>query len=400
MAQSLIDALVSKQILDLAQASEINQEAGTSGEAVEEILYRRGVSQGDVAEAKSALSGYPVKRLEGSEVAFETLREIPEDSAKFYRMIPLGTRDGYFDVGMLDPENGSALEALKFITSRLGLPARIFIITPSDLETVLRQYQSLSGEVTKALGRFTQEVSSGIEDVKISEQERLGKITEEAPVTKMFAVTLRHAVEGKASDIHIEPGKDRLRVRFRVDGVLHTSLTLPMDVHPALATRVKVLTNLKIDETRVPQDGRFHAVIMDRDIDFRVSTLPTAFGEKVVIRILDPQISVVGLEDLGLEGRNLAVVQKSIERPYGMILITGPTGSGKSTTLYALLKILNDEKVNIVSLEDPIEYYMGGVNQSQVKPEIQYDFATGLRHVVRQDPDIIMVGEIRDKETA
>ena len=181
---------------------------------------------------------------------------------------------------------------------------------------------------------------------------------------------------------------------------MHTSLMLPADVHPAVVARIKVMTNMKIDETRIPQDGRFHAEILNRPIDFRVSTFPTTFGEKVVIRILDPQAGISNFADLGIEGHNLVLVQENIKRPYGMILITGPTGSGKSTTLYAILQTLNREESNIVSLEDPVEYYIPGVNQSQVRPEIGYDFANGLRSILRQDPDIIMVGEIRDKETA
>ena len=189
-------------------------------------------------------------------------------------------------------------------------------------------------------------------------------------------------------------------MRFRVDGVLHTSLTLPADTHPAIVARIKVMTNLKIDETRIPQDGRFNIELMGHDIDFRVSTFPTSYGEKVVIRILNPAEGVSGFAELGFDGRNLDILKENINRPYGLILITGPTGSGKSTTLYTILQTLNEEGSNIVSLEDPIEYYIPGVNQSQIRPEIGYDFATGLRHILRQDPDIIMVGEIRDKETA
>ncbi|MBI2640469.1 MAG: type II/IV secretion system protein [Candidatus Sungbacteria bacterium] len=399
MAKSLIDILISQNILDLAKSALVRKEAKDKKVPVEEILYQYGVTEEDVAAAKSELTGYPTKFLRGLNVSFEALRDIPEESARHYKMIPLGRNEGYLEIGMLFPDDVSAQEALKFIAARANLPSRIFVITPSDLENVLGEYRSLSGEVTKALGEFEKEYEALGEEVKIRREEP-AKIVEEAPVTKMMAVILRHAVEGHASDIHIEPARDKLRVRFRVDGVLHTSLLLPLDVRPAIVTRIKVMTNLKIDETRIPQDGRFHAEIMGRDIDFRVSTFPTAFGEKVAIRILDPEAGVKTLSDLGLEGRNLSLLEENIKRPYGMILITGPTGSGKSTTLYAILQILNQERTNIVSLEDPIEYFVAGVNQSQIRPEIGYDFATGLRHIVRQDPDIIMVGEIRDKETA
>ncbi len=395
--QTLVDILVSKNVIDLAEAGRVREEAREKNISLEELLYQRGVSEPDLADAKSQVTGYPIRSLEGAEVPFDLLRQLPEESARFYQMIPLGSEEGYFDVGMLNPDDTAALEALKFIATRANLPARIFIITPTDFQNVMRQYQSLTGEVTQALKRFAAPKADG--GITISGPDGETKLAEDAPVTKMFSVTLRHAVEGKASDIHIEPGREKLRIRFRVDGVLHTSLTLSMDVHAALVTRIKVLTSLKIDETRVPQDGRFHAEISGRPIDFRVSTLPTAFGEKVVIRILDPEAGIAKLEDLGVEGRNAEAIRVAIAKPYGMILITGPTGSGKSTTLYALLQILNQESTNIVSLEDPIEYYIPGVNQSQIRPEINYDFATGLREVVGQGADISRVGGLRDSET-
>jgi type II secretory ATPase GspE/PulE/Tfp pilus assembly ATPase PilB-like protein len=212
--------------------------------------------------------------------------------------------------------------------------------------------------------------------------------------------TLKSAVEQKASDVHIEPQRDRLRVRLRLDGVLKEVATFPLDIHEAVIARIKVLTNLKIDETRIPQDGRFRDTIFGKDIDFRVATFPTPAGEKVAIRVLDPTIGLKSIEDLGLVGKTGKAVIEAINKPYGMILVTGPTGSGKTTTLYALLQTLNQGDENIVSLEDPVEYFIDGVNQSQVKPDIGYTFASGLRQILRQDPDIIMVGEIRDNETA
>lgn len=399
MPKILIDILVGKNLLSLEEASKIRKEAKEKNLSPEDILYSHGISENDVAEAKGELAGLPTQYLKGLDINADALHDIPEESARHYKMIPLGRHDGYLDIGMLNPEDVASQEAIKFITTRLGLPARIFIITPSDLEATLSQYRSFSGEVTKALGEFEKEYETFGEEIKILKEEPT-KIVEDAPVTKMMGVILRHAVEGKASDIHVEPGRNQLRVRFRVDGELHTSLLLPRDIHPALVTRIKVMTNLKIDENRIPQDGRFHAQISGKEIDFRVSTLPTSFGEKVAIRVLDPELGTITLESLGMEGRNLTELEEKIKKPYGMVLITGPTGSGKSTTLYAILKILNDEKTNIISLEDPIEYYIQGINQSNIRPEIGYDFATGLRHILRQDPDIIMVGEIRDKETA
>lgn len=398
MAKNIIDILVGNAILKLKEGSDMRREAKEKNVPIDDILYLHGITERDVVEAKSALTGYPVKYLNGELVPGEVFHDIPEESARYYKMAPLGKRDGIFEVGMLNPDDVTAQEALKFISARIDLPVRVFIIIPSDFEILLNQYKSLSIEVTRALGVFEKEKTPFREALGYI-PERKG-LVEEAPITKIVTVILRYAVEGRASDIHIEPGVDILRVRFRVDGILHTSLTMPKETHAPLVSRIKIICNLKIDENRVPQDGRFHAEVMDRGIDFRVSTLPTAFGEKVVIRILDPSGGISDLGNLGLEGANLELIKKNLDRPYGLVLITGPTGSGKSTTLYAMLQILNRESTNIVSLEDPIEYFIPGVNQSQVRPEINYDFATGLRHVVRQDPDIIMVGEIRDKETA
>jgi len=223
---------------------------------------------------------------------------------------------------------------------------------------------------------------------------------EDAPIAKIVNVIIRNAIDGKASDIHIEPGRTKLRVRFRVMGELYSSIFLPLNIANAVLARIKIMSNMKIDENRVPQDGRFSMKVDNKNIDFRVSTLPTAMGEKVVMRILDPDVGFKTFEDLGLDGRNLEMVRKAVDEPFGLILVTGPTGSGKSTTLYAVLQTINSDKINIVSLEDPVEYFCDGVNQSQVKPEIGFDFASGLRSILRQDPDVIMVGEVRDEETA
>jgi type IV pilus assembly protein PilB len=260
----------------------------------------------------------------------------------------------------------------------------------------------LKKEVGKALEELEVELKDerGEADGVAEPPTEFRRIAEEAPITKIVAVILRHAVEGEASDIHIEPTRDKLRVRFRSLGELHASIFLPINIHPAVVARIKILSNLKIDESRKPQDGRFSTKVNGKTIDYRVSTFPTAMGEKVAIRVLDPQIGKKSLENLGLEGKPLESVKERIKRPYGLILATGPTGSGKTTTLYSILELLNKEEVNIVTLEDPVEYFIEGLNQSQVRPEINYTFASGLRHILRQDPDIIMVGEIRDEETA
>jgi type IV pilus assembly protein PilB len=231
-------------------------------------------------------------------------------------------------------------------------------------------------------------------------QEAKPQVIEEAPIIKIVEVILTNAIEGSASDIHIEPSEKDVRVRYRIDGILHTSLMLPRNVLAAIVTRIKILSNLKIDESRLPQDGRFHMEVGKKSVDFRVSILPLIYGEKVVMRILDKTGSVPTLDQLGIRGLALKWVQENIKKTHGIFLITGPTGSGKSTTLYAILSILNTPNVNIVTLEDPVEYFIEGVNQSQINPEIGLTFAAGLRSILRQDPNVVMVGEVRDKETA
>jgi type IV pilus assembly protein PilB len=317
------------------------------------------------------------------------------------------------EVGITDPDNIEALDALNFISSKSGLPYKVFLISEKDYESVLEAYKGLSGEVSEALTDLEGEISNEVEKVadeiervdderQKTKQETEGNqmLREDAPVTKIVATILRYAVEGNASDVHIEVMEKEVRVRFRVDGVLNTSLMLPIKVHRAVVARIKILSQMRLDEKRKPQDGRFSATVLNRRIDFRVSTFPSYYGEKVVMRILDTERGVLELEQMGLTGRNLRLVKEAIKRPYGMILVSGPTGSGKTTTLYSMLNLLDREKKNVLSLEDPVEYNIAGMNQSQIRPDIGYTFANGLRTTLRQDPDIIMVGEIRDKETA
>jgi type IV pilus assembly protein PilB len=333
-------------------------------------------------------------------ISFEVLRYIPEESALHYKFIPLALTDGVLKVGMVNPEDTEARDALVFITSRGNVPfITVAQISESDFARVVEGYKGLTGEVSKALGDIEEEIRQEAKEKKKTSPVE-ASIVEDAPVTKIVAVILHHATEGNASDIHIEPIEGQTRVRFRVDGLLHTSLLLPASVHDAVVARVKILATMKLDEKRKPQDGRFSATIETRKIDFRVSTLPTYFGEKVVVRILDAERGLKPIDAIGLTPRSLALVRHAIKRPYGLILVTGPTGSGKTTTLYSMLQELDKEDFNIVSLEDPIEYNMQGISQSQVMPEIGYTFANGLRSILRQDPDKIMVGEIRDKETA
>jgi len=343
----------------------------------------------------------PVKDLSSVSVPGKVLEYIPEESAEHYRIVPIGVADGVLEVGSVDPEDIEARDALSFISGRIGMPYKIYQISADDFQKVLEMYNGLTGEVSKALGELDTELSSKrSEKEEEAQKQKDNTLVEDAPVTKIVAQILEAAATASASDIHIEPQRDSLRVRFRVDGVLNTSLSLPLKVHSAVVARIKIMSNMRLDEKRKPQDGRFSATLLKRKIDFRVSTFPTYYGEKVVMRLLDQAKGVKKLDELSISPKNLDIIKRAIDRPYGLILITGPTGSGKSTTLYSMLEEVDRDHENVLSLEDPVEYNMDGVSQSQVHPEIDYTFASGLRTTLRQDPDIIMVGEIRDKETA
>ncbi|HEU0080685.1 MAG TPA: ATPase, T2SS/T4P/T4SS family [Candidatus Paceibacterota bacterium] len=400
---SILDILVAKGALQKKDAVSAAEESRSTGAPLEAVLKKKGVDDAAILAAKGEAAGVPTRSLKDQTIPFDILKFIPEESAVHYRLIPLAVRQSVLEVGMVDPDDIEARDALNFIASKVNMPFKVFLISEEDFQEAVTLYKGLSGEVTKALDELETDIADV--DAEAGEEGEAGKgggavIIEDAPVTKIVATILRYAVEGNASDIHIERLADKVRVRFRVDGDLHTSLVLPVKVHDAVVARIKILSNMKLDEKRKPQDGRFSARIEGRKVDFRVSTFPAYYGEKVVMRILDQEKGVRSLEDIGFSQANVDAIRKAMKRPYGLILISGPTGSGKSTTLYAMLKEINDETKNVLSLEDPVEYNMEGVNQSQVRPEIGYTFASGLRTTLRQDPDIIMVGEIRDKETA
>ncbi|MEK7213760.1 MAG: GspE/PulE family protein [Patescibacteria group bacterium] len=401
---SVIDILLNKNLIKKDDIHEVNERL-SNGESLEKILVGRGVRPEDVLAAQGEFLDIPVRSLGDASVAYETLEYIPEESAVYYKFVPIGIKDNILEVGLVDPDNIEARDALNFIAAKKNIPYKVYLITSEDYNKVIESYKGISGEVSKALSELETVLSvdtEGTVDKKKSkiEEKTDAIIIEDAPVVKIVATIVRYATEGSASDVHIEHMRDKIRVRFRVDGILNTSLVLPPQVHSAVVARIKVLSNMKLDEKRKPQDGRFSARIDNRKIDFRVSTFPAYYGEKVVMRILDQEKGVKKLDEMGLTPKNLELIKEAIARPYGMILITGPTGSGKSTTLYSMLNEVDRDSLNVLSLEDPIEYNMEGVSQSQVHPEIGYTFASGLRTTLRQDPDIIMVGEIRDKETA
>ena len=399
---SVLDILADKKLITAEDIPRIKEEALRAGGDLDAVLGKRGLRTEDILASKAEYLGIPFRSLEGHDVSYDILKYVPEESAVYYKFVPIGLKDGVLEVGIVDPDNIEARDALNFISTKIDLPFKLAIISEKDFLKVIDSYKGLSGEVTKALSELETELS-GPEDLVQFPKEKPGTethIIEDAPVTKIVATILHYATEGDASDIHIEHMGDKIRVRFRVDGVLNTSLILPVKVYSAVVARIKILSNMRLDEKRKPQDGRFSAKIEGRKIDFRVSTFPAYYGEKIVMRILDAEKGVNPLDKMGISPKNLKLIRDAITRPYGLILISGPTGSGKSTTLYSMLNEVDREKKNVSSLEDPVEYNIPGMNQSQVRPEIGYTFANGLRSTLRQDPDIIMVGEIRDKETA
>ncbi|NTW27202.1 MAG: type II/IV secretion system protein [Candidatus Moranbacteria bacterium] len=331
----------------------------------------------------------------------DTLNIIPEDISRQNKIVAFERIEKTVKIGIMDPQNINALNILRFISEKKEFNFELYLISEEIFQKIVQQYEGGAEEaIEEAMGSL--QIDTGEGQLKDDEDD-IGEAgaMQSAPVTKLLSVVIRHAIDGNASDIHIEPyGAKEYRVRFRVDGVLYASLSIPKEVGRAVVSRIKILSNLKIDEKRKPQDGRFKIKEDKHTVDFRVSTLPVIDGEKVVLRLLDTGHSVIDLDSMGLMGKGKEILLRNIKEPFGVILMTGPTGSGKSTTLYACLDILNKEERNIITLEDPVEYSISGINQSQINPEIGYTFASGLRSILRQDPNVIMVGEIRDSETA
>ncbi len=390
--------LVAQNLLTAQQAQEVERQAAAKKQTPEEYISENNlVEPEELLAAKAKLLKLPAIDLRGRAIDHEVLNLIPREVADNYQMISFERTADELSVGLVNPQNYKAIEAVEFLAQKANLSAKYFLISPESFRTAFNQYQVLAEEAKAALADISEKET--VTMAKTEEMEKMEAVIKSAPVSKMVLVIIRHALAGRASDIHIEPTTADTKVRYRIDGMLHTSLILPKYTHAAIVARIKVLANLKLDETRKPQDGRIRLNIEGRDVDFRVSTLPLFEGEKVVLRILDTRAEVPTLDKLGLQPHHIELIKQAIRRPHGLTLLTGPTGSGKTTTLYTILTMLNQEGVNIVTLEDPIEYYINGVNQSQINPEINYTFASGLRAILRQDPNIVMVGEIRDKET-
>jgi type IV pilus assembly protein PilB len=359
------------------------------------------ITEEDLTKARGLFFNLPYIDLKGKKITKDILELVSKETMTTYKFVPYELDKETLKVALTDPTNLAALGALEFLSQKHRYHLELYITSLSSFQSVFRKSENLTKEVKQALSEVAEkERQEEIKKATAKTAKIEEKLVEEAPISKIVDVIIRHAIEGRASDIHIEPSEEDLRVRYRIDGVLHSSLILPRSVHAAIVSRIKILSNLKIDEQRLPQDGRFHVNLDGKSIDFRVSTFPTVIGEKIVLRILDKSTGAPSLEELGIMGKHLETTKEMIKKPHGMFLVTGPTGSGKSTSLYSILSILNRPTVNIVTLEDPVEYFMDGVNQAQIRPEIGLTFASGLRSILRQDPNIIMVGEIRDKETA
>jgi len=335
--------------------------------------------------------------LSKTSVPKRILSLLPEHVARHYQIVPIEEKEGKLVVAMIDPEDR---EATEFAKKKTGKELDIRICTQADLNHILDQYSALSAELKKIVESAEEEEEELKPEKKKTAAPTKEEIVETAPAAKIVQSLYKRAVREKASDIHIEPEEDDVVIRFRVDGILRKVISLPKEIQPAIVSRIKILSNLKIDETRLPQDGRFQTIVDGAEVDFRISTLPTVNGEKVVARILDKSSGILTLEQLGLRGSAFQVLDENSQKAHGMILVTGPTGSGKTTTLYAVIDRIKSVGTNIVTLEDPVEYRIQGINQSQVHAQIGFTFANGLRSIVRQDPDVIMIGEIRDYETA
>lgn len=398
--EQLLLSLQEKGLLNEEQIAHVQERSKADNISLADVIRsERLIPDEDFAKIYAEFLDIPYVDLRNITINEVAMQEISRKAAGTYRFIAFDVQDKELLVAMESPDDFQALEAVKFIAKRKALTPKIYLASSEAIEEALGGTGAVEEEIGGALKEFSQELSDAKADGKKGIKD-IERIVGEAPVTKVVAVMIRHAIEGHSSDIHIEPTEKEVRIRYRIDGKLHTTLTLPPKVHSAIISRIKILSNLKIDESRLPQDGRFSATIDNRAYDFRVATMPTTFGEKVAIRILDKASGAPSFEDLGLRGEMQKIFTQHLQSPYGVILISGPTGSGKSTTLFTSLTMLNDTERNIVTLEDPVEYEVAGVNQTQIQPEIGLTFASGLRSILRQDPDIIMVGEIRDRDTA
>ncbi|MBX4197095.1 GspE/PulE family protein [Candidatus Saccharibacteria bacterium] len=398
------ESLITRDKLELYRAK-----AGKEHKPLFSLLIGdKAISDEQFTKASAMVNNIPYVNLtESPPIAQKVLELINQDTANFYMAVPLGTMKDRLVVAMLDANN---LQAVDFLSNKVGKPLQVYAASESGIRRMLKQYE-------RNIQKGVSTMLAGIEDlqaeiapkddknavkgeVKPDSDKKVQVIVQDSPISKALSAIMEYAAKNRASDIHIEPLEKELNIRTRIDGVLREIMRLPKSTEPALVSRIKILSNLKIDEHRVPQDGQFTISVDDMQIDLRIAISPTVWGEQVVIRLLDKTGTSLLLEDMGYTGRALRTIRRGLKQPHGMILTSGPTGSGKSTSMYAMIQEIKNESINIVTLEDPVEYKIDGVNQIQVNPDVGLTFATGLRSILRQDPDVIMVGEIRDKETA
>ena len=388
----VIQLLVNEGLVDAGEVASVQQEvAQTKQPLLATLSNKKLVTNEMIAHATATVMGVPYVNLRDVEMGQNVLKLLPYDVAERSMVVPLGESNGQMVVAMLDVGNVQAVDYLSTLTGR---PVRAVMSSSDGIQSVLNQYKGDFTGVAQAVKVTNQEVAQKAASANVK------TITQDSPISKALTSILEFAVKSKASDVHIEPLENALVIRCRIDGVLRKVMELPKAIEPALVSRIKILSNLKIDEHRIPQDGQFAVMVSDKEVDLRIAISPVVWGEQVVIRLLDKSGTSMEIEAMGMTGRALRTVLAGISRPNGMILTSGPTGSGKSTTLYALIKKIKSERINIVTLEDPVEYKMDGVNQIQVNVDAGLTFASGLRSILRQDPDVVMVGEIRDNETA
>ena len=389
LAKLLIEeGLVQESKIELAM-----KEAGSKNQSLMSYMIEHKILDNEIlVHSTSHVSGIPYVNLENTTIPQETLDLITVDIAERNMAVPIAEVQGRIAVAMLDATN---IQAVDYLSSLIQRPLKVFMASQDSIKHVLEQYKTdLSG-----VDALAENVDAQTQ-AEAESKRQVQTIVQDSPISKALNTILEYAVRAKASDIHIEPLEKALKIRCRIDGVLREIMNLPKSIEPALISRIKILSNLKIDEHRVPQDGQFAVAVSGKEVDLRIAISPVVWGEQVVIRLLDKTGNSFNLEEMGYAGRALRTIRKGIAAPNGMVLTSGPTGSGKSTSLYALIKEIKDDSVNIITLEDPVEYKMDGVNQIQVNAEVGLTFAAGLRSILRLDPDIVMVGEIRDGETA
>lgn len=396
--QQLEDSLVANGALTAQQMTEAKAAALIAKKPLlAYLLTSKLVDDEQLTKARAALTGMPYVNLMTAKVKPEVLQLLAEEVAERYMAVPLGEIQNRLVVAMLDADN---VQAVDFLSNKIGRPVKVYVASEAGIRQVIKQYQArLDTQMDKAL-QNNLAPEEEIEAVDADKSDNIKTIVQDSPISKALSAILEFAARNRASDIHIEPMEKELKIRCRVDGILREVMRLPKNTEPAFISRIKILSNLKIDEHRIPQDGQFTVRVDDKAIDLRIAIAPIVWGEQVVIRLLDKSGTSLKLESMGYAGRALRTIRRGLERPNGMILTSGPTGSGKSTSLYALIQEIMGDTINIVTLEDPVEYKMDGINQIQVNAEVGLTFASGLRSILRQDPDVVMVGEIRDSETA